>query len=110
MFGQLVLSGPGLSWSRLIRNRLSWPRLFKPSLIEPGLIELRLIEPRLTWSRFSGRRFQKISNINTSFILGLVSIPIPLLSTESKVDMEDRSNILLENPAFNAKCLDLSSI
>ena len=68
MFGQLVLSGPGLSWSRLIRNRMSWPRLFKPSLIEPGLIELRLIEPRLTWSRFSGCRFKKsLTSILHSF-------------------------------------------
>ena len=59
-----MLSGPGLSWSRLIGHRLSWPRLFKPGLIEPGLIELRLIVPRLTWSRFSGPRFQKISDIH----------------------------------------------
>ena len=83
MFGQLVLSGPGLSCSRLIRNRMSWPRLFKPSLIEPGLIELRLIEPRLTWSRFSGCRFKKsLTSILHSF--GALFL-IPPLSTESKV-------------------------
>ena len=79
-------------------------------LIEPGLIELRLIEPRLTWSRLSGPRFQKISNMNTSFIWGLVSNTTPFHRKQSKIDMEDRSNILLEIPAFNAKCLILSII
>ena len=107
---QLALTGPRLSWSRLIGHRLSWPRLFKPGLIEPGLIELRLIEPRLTWSRLSGPMFKKISNINTSFILGLVSNTTPFHRKQSRIDMGDRSDILLENPAFNAKCLNLSSI
>ena len=59
------------------------------------MIELRLIEPRLTWSRFSGPRFQKFSNINTSLILGLVSNTTPFHRKQSKIDMEDRSNILL---------------
>ena len=103
---QLALSGPALSWSRLIGHRLSWLTLFKSGLVEHGLIELRLIEPRLTWSKFSVPRFQKISNIITSFIWGLVSNTTPFHRKQSIIDMEDRSNILLENP----KCLNLSSI
>ena len=79
-------------------------------MIEPGLIELRVIQPTLTWSRFSGPRFQKISNINTSVIWGLVSNTTPFHRKQSRIDNEDMSNILLEKPAFDAKCLNLSSI
>ena len=107
---QLALSGPRLSWSRLIGHRLSWLTLFYPGLIEPGLIELRLIEPRLTWSRFSVPGFQKISYIINSFIWGLVSNTTPFHRKQSRIDMEYRSNIVLENPAFNAKCHNMSSI
>ena len=53
---------------------------------------------------------QKISSINTSIIRGLVSNSTPFHRKQSRIDMEDRSNLLLENPAFNAKCLNLSSI
>ena len=74
------------------------------------MIDRRLIEPRLTWSRFSGPRFQKISNINTLFIWGLVSNTTPFHRKQSRIDMEDVSNILLEKPAFNAKCLNLSTM
>ena len=55
-------------------------------------------------------KFQKISTIITSFIWGLVSNTTPFHRNQSRIDMEDRSNILLENPAFNAKCLNLSRI
>ena len=68
-------------------------------------MELRLIESRLTWSRFSGPRFQKISNINTSFIWGLVSNTTPFHRKRNRIDMEDRSNILLENQAFTQNAL-----
>ena len=68
MLSQLALSGPGLSWSRLIGHRLSWPRMFLPRLIEPGLIELRLIEPRLTCLFKVGIGFKKsLTSIIHSF-------------------------------------------
>ena len=50
--------------------------------------------------------FKKISDINTSVIWGLVSNNTPCHRKQSRIDMEDRSNILSENPDFNAKCLN----